>query len=234
MPANPLKDLERQVNIDNVFGVPIEADGVTRTQVNSIDALRSELGRYGISQKNKFQLNISPPKNISPGGANTLRRLSIRCNAVTLPGNILETQSDSNIYGPNRDIVSGIGFSDDISARFILDDRFDIRRYFADWQKLAYSEYSWNIKYYKDYTGELDIFVLDKSFIPRAGYKIWEVYPKTIGPVEFDMSSTEGIQDFSVQFAFRYWTDIGEHASRQPNKTAELLELEEELFFDTE
>ena len=58
MPANPLKDLERQVNIDNAFGVPIEADGVTRTQVNSIDALRSELGRYGISQKNKF---LGPP-----------------------------------------------------------------------------------------------------------------------------------------------------------------------------
>lgn len=224
----------RQTNIDTIFGqvdpvavrVPAVEQGFdeegkkipARGAFNAIDALRSELGQFGIAHKNRFQLNINPPRNITPGGSSTLRRLMIRCNAVTLPGSLLETQSDANIYGPNRDVVSGISYADDVTVRFSLDDKFDVRKYFTDWQKLTYDEDDWNIKYYNDYNGQLDIFVLNRNHKPTAAYRIWEAYPKTVGPVEFDMTSSDAIQDFSVNFAFRFWTDIGEHGSKAPRQ----------------
>jgi len=231
----------RQNNLNNVFGKidPIDVftiPGVAadfdeaieaESPVNFIDELRSELGKYGLPQKNKFQVNINPPRNLSPGGSDMLRRLMIRTNAVSLPGNVFETTPDNNIYGPNRNIVSGITYANTVSVKFHLDDKFDVKKYFEDWQKLSYSESDWNIKYYNDYIGTIDIFVLDRNFEPTAGYRIWETYPSTIGPIEFDMSTADAIKDFTVEFSFRFWSDIGEHGSNEP-KTAALRDVDDD------
>ena len=140
----------------------------------------------------------------------------IRTHSVSLPGNTLDTIPDNNIYGPNRNIVSGVQFADAVAMKFIMDERFDIKKYFQQWQKLMYSDATWNLKYYSEYIGTIDIFVLDRNFRPTAGYRVWEAYPSTIGSVEFTMGSNEFIKDFSVDFNFRYWSDIAEYGTDQP------------------
>ena len=196
--------------------VPGETGGRPGRGVSSaIDQLRTELASGGMPQLNRFQVNINPPEILGEGSI-ALRRMMIRTHSVSLPGNTLDTIPDNNIYGPNRNIVSGVQFADAVAMKFIMDERFDIKKYFQQWQKLMYSDATWNLKYYSEYIGTIDIFVLDRNFRPTAGYRVWEAYPSTIGSVEFTMGSNEFIKDFSVDFNFRYWSDIAEYGTQQP------------------
>ena len=214
---------KRQSLIDSAFDEskaevirdPVGGNREVRGASSAIDTLRSELARGGLPQSNRFQLNINPPRNM-PVGGQILRSLMIRTVSVDLPGNTLDTIPDNNIYGPNRNIVSGVQFADAVAMKFIMDERFDIKKYFQQWQKLMYSDATWNLKYYSEYIGTIDIFVLDRNFRPTAGYRVWEAYPSTIGSVEFTMASNEFVKDFSVDFNFRYWSDIAEYGTQQP------------------
>jgi len=219
---------QAQANLDSAFASPtirpvtIPVPGVSgfggptsTSGLSVIDQLRSELGRNGTPQLNRFQANINPPAILGEG-AQTLRQMMIRTHSILLPGNTLDTATDSNIYGPDRAIVSGISFADSVQVKFYMDEKFDIRKYFQQWQKLMYNEGTWNLKYYSEYIGTLDIFVLNRDFRPTAGYRIWEAYPSTIGGIEFSMESSDIIKDFSVDFNFRYWSDISEHGTEQP------------------
>ena len=205
---------------DGVSGTADDRVEIRRRKIPStIDTLRSELGKSGLPQSNRFQMNINPPRNLSTG-ATILRRLMIRTVSVDLPGNTLDTIPDNNIYGPNRNVVQGISYADAIDAKFLMDENFDIHRYFQEWQRLMYDDKTWNLRYYDNYVGTMDIFILNRDHRPTAGFRLWEVYPSTIGPISLDMGSKEPINSFTVSFNFRFWSDIGKYGTKQPTEVA--------------
>ena len=219
---------KRQSLIDSAFDVsevevirdPVGRNREVRRPSSTIDTLRSELGKSGLPQSNRFQMNINPPKPLLTG-ATILRRLMIRTVSVDLPGNTLDTIPDNNIYGPNRNVVQGISYADAIDAKFLMDENFDIHRYFQEWQRLMYDDKTWNLRYYDDYaSGTMDIFILNRDHRPTAGFRLWEVYPSTIGPISLDMGSKEPINSFTVSFNFRFWSDIGKYGTKQPTEVA--------------
>jgi len=187
-----------------------------------LDQLRSEVGVGGLPQTNRFQMNINPPPKLTGASSDLLRRIMIRTVSVDLPGNTLETSADNNIYGPNRNVVQGITYADSFDAKFLMDDNFEIHEYFQKWQELMYNPATWNLKYYDDYaSGNIDIFVLNRDFQPTAAFRMWETYPATIGPIGFDMGNSSPINDFTVSFNFRYWSDIGKYGTKQPMELGE-------------
>ena len=198
------------------------SDGKGPTQftgaAGAIGNLVSELGSSGLPQTNRFQMNIAPPAALSARGPDMLRRLVIRTVAVYLPGNTLATSTDNNIYGPNRNVVQGVEYADSFDAKFLMDEEFELHDYMTSWQRLMYNDKTWNLKYYQDYIGNIDIFVLDKKFYPTAGFRMWECYPSTIGPISFDMGNSAPINDFTVSFNFRYWSDIARYGTKQPTE----------------
>ena len=200
----------------NRRGEPVRA---TSGAAGAIDNLRTELGRGGMPPVNRFQMNINPPAGLSGVGADILRRIVVRTQAVDLPGNTLSTSADNNIYGPNRNVVQGVEYADSFDAKFLMDEKFELHNYFTSWQRLMYEDKTWNLKYYDEYaSGTIDIFVLDRGFNPVAGFRVWECYPSTIGPISFDMGSNDPINDFTVSFNFRYWSDIGRYGTKQPTE----------------
>jgi hypothetical protein len=227
---------DRQSNLNSAFqvdNITAFTTGTGRDRNSYLDEFRSEISRGGIAKTNKFQANINPP-GPADGGSSTLRSIMLRTNSVELPGNTLDTETDSNIYGPNRNIVAGVSYADTITMRFILDEYMEVRKYFEDWQKLMYNQQTWNIKYYDEYHGTIDVFLLDQDHSPTSGYRIWEAYPSTIGPIELAMEATDPfIQDFSVSFSFRYYSDIGDHGTQQPSfndfKTSSALSAKKEI-----
>ena len=90
----------------------------------------------GYAQPNRYEAIILPPSggklNIGGGNnqnifaslmqtqssSNDLRQLSLRASNVTLPGRNLATAEEGNIYGPDREIVHGVTYADDISISF--------------------------------------------------------------------------------------------------------------------
>ena len=182
------------------------------------DILAGYRDNNGFAQPNKYEVLIFPPAKLG-GGQNQnvfggmerqseLRKISLRAQNVTLPGRNLSTTQDSNIYGPDREIVEGVTYADDISMSFQASSGLDERLFFENWQRQAFNEKTWNIGYYNDYISTIEMYVLDKQDQRRYGIKLWEAFPKTIGANELAYDSNDQIMLLPVSFTFRYWTSL--------------------------
>ena len=198
------------------MGIPNFLEGAAFGVLNDILAgFRSD---DGYAQPNKYEVLIFPPAKLG-GGQNQnvfggmerqseLRKISLRAQNVTLPGRNLSTTQESNIYGPDREIVEGVTYADDISMSFQASSGLDERLFFENWQRQAFNEKTWNIGYYNDYIGHVEMYVLDKQEQRRYGIKLWEVFPKTIGPNELSYDANDQLMLTPVSFTFRYWTSL--------------------------
>ena len=172
----------------------------------------------GYAIPNRFEVIITPPPKM---GASTLtnpfhgserssdaRAVSLRCESISMPGRNLNTLTDSNIYGPTREIVDGVTYAEDINMTFQASSGLQERVFFEEWQKQAFDETTWNIGYYNDYVSIVDIYLLDRQDNRRFGLRLWEAFPKTITGTELNQGSNNEIIKTSVSFSFRYWDTL--------------------------
>ena len=191
------------------------------------DILAGYRDNNGFAQPNKYEVLIFPPAKLG-GGQNQnvfggmerqseLRKISLRAQNVTLPGRNLATTQESNVYGPDREIVEGITYADDISMQFQASSGLDERVFFENWQRQAFNEKTWNIGYYLDYIGYIEMYILDKQEQRRYGIKLWEVFPKTIGANELAYDANDVLMLLPVSFTFRYWTSLDQSQNPKMN-----------------
>ena len=192
------------------------------------DILAGFRSNEGYAKPNRYEVLLLGPTNVGNGNIDNVARflerqsntrsISLRCESVNLPGRNLATSPDSNIYGPVRDIVEGVTYAEDITCVFQSSSGLDERVFFENWQKQAFNEQTWNIGYYKDYIGALEIYLLDKNDQRRYGLKVWEAYPKTIGPIALGYATNNEIVKTEVVFSWRYWTSL-DIKQQAPNLT---------------
>ena len=141
----------------------------------------------------------------------TARKTSLRCESFEFPGRNLDSAPDTNIYGPEREIVQGYSYGD-VTAVFQCSSDMKEKRFFETWQRLAYNPHTWSMQYYNDYTGSIKIFQLDETDRQRYGVELVECFPKTIAAQPIAYASVNEIQKVSVTFAYRYWKDLNDEA----------------------
>lgn len=182
------------------------------------DVLSGFHSQNGYAVPNRFEAVIIPPTGIGRNssstflqkigldkGPTTARQVSLRVEGITLPGRNLNTLDDTNIYGPTRSIVDGVTYAEDISVSFQASSDLSERRFFEEWQKLAFSEKTWNVGYYNDYIAQIDLYLLDRQDKRRFGVKLWECFPKTIEATELNQAANNEIIKNTVSFSL----DIG-------------------------
>ena len=195
---------------------------------NTIAELLDSIKAKGIVKTNQFVVRLIFPL----GPANRPFRpfsglmgapdLLVRAQTVFMPGTNFSTVEDNNIYGPNRNIVSGITFANSVGITFLLDEKFELKQTFDAWQRAAYDENTWNLNYYDEYKGAIEIYSMTNSSdntgtdVPGYGLKCWEAYPVTIGQVDFDATATTSFATINIEFGFRYTTDISRYGSASP------------------
>ena len=167
-----------------------------------LSTFNTEDGGYAVP--NRFEVFITRPGT----SANENRQVSMRCESINLPGRNLNSATDSNIYGPTREIVNGVTYAEDITMTFQSSSGLEERKFFEEWQLLAFDERSWNVGYYNDYISTVDVYVLDRQDNRRFGIKLWEAFPKTINATELSQSANNEIIKLGVVFSFRYWTTL--------------------------
>ena len=180
----------------------------------------------GYALPNRFEvLILSPPKR---GGGITInpyansergsdaRAVSLRCESVSLPGRNLNSLTDTNIYGPTREIVDGVTYAEDITMTFQASSGLNERVFFEEWQKQAFDENSWNVGYYNDYVSEVHIYLLDRKDQRRYGLRLLEAFPKTIEATELNQGSNNELIKTSVNFSFRYWETLDANRISRP------------------
>ena len=164
----------------------------------------------GYAIPNRFEVVIIPPG----AGSSDSRKVSMRCETVTIPGRNLNTLTDGNPYGPTREIVDGVTYAEVISMTFQASSGLDERVFFENWQELAFNKQTWNVGYYNDYVSTVEIYLMDRQDQRRYGIKLIEAFPKTIGPTELSHASNNEIIKIPVSFSFRYWETLD--VNRQP------------------
>ena len=141
----------------------------------------------------------------------TARKTALRCQSFSFPGRNLDSSPDTNIYGPEREIVQGYSYGD-VPGVFQCSSDMKEKRFFETWQRLAYNPQTWSMQYYNDYVGSIKLFQLDETDRQRYGVEMVECFPKTIEAQTVDYSTNNAIQTVSVTFAYRYWKDLVDEA----------------------
>ena len=162
-------------------------------------------GASGTSVEDAGQSALS--NNILKLHGETSRRISFRCDTISIPGRNLRTQMNSNIYGPPHEIVQGQTFAP-VEATFYCGSDLAERYFFEEWQKITYNPDTYDINYYKEYIGSIEIYQLNEQDERTYGCKLEEVFPKTVAAQAYGHGNSNQIQKVSVEFAYRYWRNI--------------------------
>ena len=183
----------------------------------------------GFARPSRFEVLVLPPSKLKIGSSSNgktkledaftdifnqmttppmMKNISMKCKSITMPGRNLDTEPDTNLYGPPRQNVSGFSFAE-INASFYLSNDLQERRYFEGWQELSFNRSSWDMGYYNDYVGSLEIYQLDLEDRRRMGVKLFDVFPKTISGMSYDYGTTNQISTVDIGFSYRYWETLG-------------------------
>ena len=75
-------------------------------------------GTGGFSRPSRYEVLIIPPRgsNNNPTSGDisnnkTIRETSLACESISFPGRNIDTTTDTNIYGPTREIASGFSYA---------------------------------------------------------------------------------------------------------------------------
>ena len=206
-------------------GLPSFIEGAAFGVLN--DVLSVFRSNEGFAKPNRFEVLIFPPPKLGGGGQQNIfnnqerqsdaREVSLRAQTVQMPGRNLMTNQDTNIYGPERDVVEGISYAASLNIQFVSSSGLKERVFFDNWQKQAFNEKTWNLGYYNDYVANAEIYLLDEQDQRRYGIKLWEIIPKTITAISLGQDSTNEIIPTEVEFSFRYWTNLDQNQNSDIN-----------------
>ena len=182
----------------------------------------------GMSRKNRYEVTLYPPTGARGSRGNTtnvfskimgdllgdgtVRATGLRCESISMPGRNMDSTPDSNIYGPEREIVTGYSFGD-INAVFQCSSDMKEKKYWETWQRLTYNPKTFDIGYYNDYVGTVDIHTLDEQERRRYGVRLVEAWPKTIGAQSLGYADNNTYQTIDVTIAYRYWINLTDESS---------------------
>ena len=201
-------------NFSNVLG------GAVFGGLNAI--LQHNASRDGYSKANRYEVVVGLPAGTNNAEAGdsaqsgnllsqlhgeTARRISFRCDSISMPGRNLRTAMNGNIYGPPHEMVQGQTFAE-VAATFYMGSDMAERYFFEEWQKVSYNPDTYNINYYKEYVGAIEIYALNERDERMMGVRLEECFPKTIDAVPFAHASSNAINKVGVSFAYRYWRNI--------------------------
>jgi len=84
----------------------------------------------------------------------------------------------------------------------------DERKYFEQWQQLSYNVTTFDVGYYNDYVGTMDIYLLNQNNRKTYGLRIEECFPKSIAGLDLQAGPGSEITKTTVGWTFRKWSPL--------------------------
>ena len=185
-------------------------------------------GKDGYALPSRFEVLISPPAGgkfsfarglfdddneeqqdrhaAAEMAANGLsKKISLRCESISLPGMNLTSSIDPGRYSVQPQVVDGVSFAETINMTFQSSSDLEERVLFERWQELAWDRANWNIRYYDQYTGSVEIYILDMQKNKKYGVKLYDCYPKTVSDVALNFAPATDIVKINVAMQYKYW-----------------------------
>ena len=170
----------------------------------------SMISSEGLASPNKFEVQF---RSI-PGATNgdELKQLSIMCDQVSLAGRDVQAVLDLQ-YGIRRQVVYNAPAYTPLSLSFLCTDKMKEKIILDAWNDKCVSiTNGFNVAYYNDYIGEMDVYVLDRSGKKRTYHMHYhEVYPKTVTAVELNHGTTNATLRVTAEIQYAFWTTSDIH-----------------------
>ena len=202
----------------------------------SIDRFISSMSKArGFARPSQYAVQLNFPPRLHDLQRSFGEQMTLHCDSISMPGHDLQTQSIQYGSEPAIDMVTSHGYEGLIQASFYLDTRLNEKRIFELWQEQACNTFTHKANYYDDYIGSMEIHQLSSTGALTAGIaglnvtfageglgritgdstemttyaiKALEVYPATVGDIEYSYDSGNQISKLSVGFAFKQWIRI--------------------------
>jgi hypothetical protein len=130
----------------------------------TISAFHEEFKQNAYLETNKFEIILYPPQGFM--GSNYTSELAtsmtLRAETVNMAGRNISSFDESNIYGPVKQVPDGVTYGEDITVLFIASQNMAERDYIENWQQMIYNAGNWDLNYYNDFIGTLDIYTISK------------------------------------------------------------------------
>ena len=172
----------------------------------SVANFSSRIAKQGLASPNKFEVIFSRIP-IKVKGVDPTTQLSLMCDQVSLAGRDVQAVLDLQ-YGIRRQVVYNAPAYTPLSLSFLCTDKMDEKRILDEWNNKCVSVGGgFNVAYYNDYIGDLDVYVLDRSGKNRTYHMHYhEVYPKTVTAVEMNHGTTNATMRVTAEIQYAYWT----------------------------
>ena len=168
----------------------------------------------GVAHPNKYRIHFSGQGPSTAGGWDGA--IGLMCQGIEFPGQNLMSNPDMLRYGPPSEAVSGISYGS-ITAEFVCNYQMYEKRWFEAWQNQCIDMNTWEPNYYKDYTGELKIFQLDRDNAATYVVELFEVYPKTITAQALSNATNDAYHTLSVELMYHHWEYAAEETVSERN-----------------
>ena len=177
----------------------------------SVATFSSRIASSGLASPNKFEVVFTHIPGARNVGDDEMQ-LNLMCDQVSLAGRDVQAILDLQ-YGVRRQVVYNAPAYTPLSLSFLCTDKMDEKRILDEWNNKCVSVGGgFNVAYYNDYIGELDVYVLDRSGKNRTYHMHYhEVYPKTVTAVELNHGTTNAAMRVTAEIQYAFWTTNSIH-----------------------
>ena len=187
-------------------GIGSFTDALAFGALNDVLSLFHDENAYG--RPNQYEVQILPPGGKLAG--HDFRAISLKAEAVLMPGRSVNTQPKSadQMYGPTRDLITGPLYADAVTMTIQSTTGLDERMMLEQWQELAFNKDTYDVAYYNEYVGTLNIHLLDMNDRKTFGLQLRECFPKTITGVNLAYGPNTEITKTNVAWSFREFVNL--------------------------
>lgn len=166
----------------------------------------AQLKHDNFARSNRFEIFIHPPLALQTKWGWKLPRINIMIEDTALPGRTIET-ARLRIHGLTEQRARTIDFfGEAINFTFYVDNEWDMKTFFQDWQTLMVDPVSRAVGFYSEYIGEIEMRCLSMDETVSHSVSIFEAFPRSFQLVQISQG-VNSIQRFVVAFAFKMWRE---------------------------
>jgi hypothetical protein len=175
----------------------------------NINDIRSQLTGGG-ARSNLYQIELAMPATAGPASAAASQKLTFTCRATQLPG---ATVSQVPISYFGREIkLAGNRTFEDWSVTVFNDEDFLVFDALNGWMNTI-NTHEGNIRTAGaspiSYQTTADVVQYGKQGDEIKRIKLVNLWPTNIAAMDLSWDAADAIQDFTVTWAFDYWTNEG-------------------------
>ena len=161
----------------------------------------------GLSRRNRYSMSITPPKTFSvPTGK--IDFLAISC---LLPSKQFAT-TENRMYGFSKNIPYDVTY-EPILVTFLNPNDWSTRKFWDEWLDYIQNPSSFNMNYYKNMTGQIEISVYDEETIaltdkPRYTAVLQEAWPERMSAYALGYENSD-LGNFEISIRYKQWHEKG-------------------------